>query len=122
MGLKRTSLLYRNYLSPEFAQELQTMIKLELKKSIATRGVSQEVREMAGARYDDKKVFKLSPSKWVVYLDLQTVNRVNGQKTKDVLARFPLVIEKADFNPVTNPTGLRITGFYGEPSRIGADG
>lgn len=121
-GLQKNIIAYRNYLTPEFAQELETMIKLDLKKSIATRGVSQEVREMVGARFDDKKVFKLSASKWVVYLDLQFVNRVNGQKTKDILARYPIVVEKADFDPAKNPTGLRITGFYGEPTRIGLDG
>ncbi|WP_318441610.1 PFL_4703 family integrating conjugative element protein [Photobacterium leiognathi] len=117
-GLEKNVIAYGNYLSPEFAETLKTQIKLELKKAIATRDVSQEVREMEGARFDDQKVFQLSPNKWVVYLDLQIVNRVNSQKTKDIAARFPIVVEKADFDPAKNPTGLRITGYYGEPTRI----
>ena len=117
-GIERNIKAYGNYLSPEFQQQLIVQDKIDKKNAIAVQDVSQEVREMEGVRFDKDHVFQLTPSKWVVYLDLQIVDRFNGEKVKDAFMRYPVVVEKADFNPSVNPTGLRLTGFYQTPFRI----
>lgn len=118
IDLQKNLISYSNYMSPEFYNLLLIKTKIEIDDSLASKGVSQEIREMSGARFDDEHVFKLSPEKWVVYLDLNIINRLNGQKIKDFNIRYPIVVQVADFNAKTNPIGLQLTGFYQEPTRI----
>ncbi|HIF9337788.1 DUF2895 family protein [Photobacterium damselae] len=117
-GIDKNIYAYAPFLSPEFQQELRIKAKLDNEQAIAVKGVAQEVREMTGVRFNDDHIFQLTPSKWVVYLDLQVVDRLNGQIIKDADIRYPIVVEKADFDPLKNPIGLRLTGFYQHPTRI----
>ncbi|WP_305845355.1 DUF2895 family protein [Photobacterium leiognathi] len=117
-GIDKNIIAYSSFISPEFQQQLKIKNKIDKQKAIAVKGVTQEVREMSDVRFNDDQIFQLSPSKWVVYLDLEVVDRLNGQIIKDADIRYPVVVEKADFNPTLNPIGLRLTGFYQDPTRI----
>ncbi|MCD8549900.1 MAG: TIGR03746 family integrating conjugative element protein [Shewanella xiamenensis] len=109
-------LKFSNYISPEFGRELVAASEREDKAN--KTGISREFREMDGATWSEQRVFKLTPDKWVVYVDGTIKERLAGQVVREVNIRYPLVLERADYNPAKNPTGLKIVGFHEQPKRL----
>ena len=106
---------YQNYLAPEFANQLMFIHERDKADKL---GISRELKEVEAASWSDDRVFQLTPDKWVVYIDADITERLKGQLVRNVKVRYPLIIERADFNPTTNPTGMKIVGYYTNPSRL----
>lgn len=107
---------YGNYISPEFK-------KLLLKNFNAERGeksnVSRRVSEKIGTTWtEDNRIVNLGNKKWVVFLDITITERLNGQVIRNSSFRYPLLVQQVDFDPATNPTGMQLSGFYGNIERL----
>ncbi len=75
-----------------------------------TRDVALELN------YDPSQVRTISNNRFLVTLDMQVIERVNGSEIKNIRIRYPLTVV-ADQRPC-NQFGMRIEGFASQPTRL----
>lgn len=86
------------------------------------RNRSRAVYEMPGRGYTLERVRANSESDWNVTLDLYTDEEWTGreieEKLKRLLVRYPLHIVRIDADVSSNPWGLALNCYNGQPQRI----
>jgi len=79
------------------------------------------VFEIAGRGYGDDSTYRvrvLSPSDWIVTLDLDVDEYYRGDLVKRAFVRYPIRVVRYDVDPGHNPWGLALDCFAGSPERI----
>lgn len=76
------------------------------------------VSEIPGRGYSEQRVFIQSDDSWVVYLDLQVMETLRGERVKDAYVRFPLRVVRYEIDRESNPFGLALDCFSEEPQRL----
>ncbi len=108
------------YLTPQYRQQL-----LEDLKERGKAGELQRTRTMAeipGHGYAENRVDILGNGSWIVWLDLQMTETVNGVPVKQAALRYPLHVVRYDVSRETNPYGLALDGYSDEgPRRLTID-
>jgi len=109
------------YLTPGFRKELIEDMESRSKNGELT-GRVRFIQAIHGQGYEDRRVDLLDDSNWVVWLDFNIQEYVNGMQVKNVKIRYPLRVTRFDVDPETNPWGLALNGFSGQgPIRLGDD-
>nr|WP_274601939.1 TIGR03746 family integrating conjugative element protein [Vibrio sp. S11_S32] len=116
---KNVNIAYSAYIQPEFRQQLMDNFARE---TSSKTNINRKVTEMKGVKWtDNNRVVQLSDKKWVVYLDVNMIERLDDQVVRDQNFRYPIIVERVDFDPVKNPTGLELVGYYGSVKRLRAN-
>lgn len=108
------------YLTPQYRQQLLDDLKERGKAGELQR--TRTVAEIPGQGYEEKRVDILGNGSWVVWLDLQMTETVNGVPVKQAALRYPIHVVRYDVSRATNPYGLAIDGYAAEgPRRLTAE-
>lgn len=107
---------YRPYFSPSFTKVLKN--EYNKRNSKGTLQGRTRTLEPIGFPNPFEKVQKISATSWVVYLDVEITERINGNIVKNVMQRFPIIIKVDKRDRQRNAIGLRIEGFYKEPENL----
>ena len=108
---------HAGYLTPRFEAALKADLELRGKRgelAYRTRAVS----ELPGHGYEERRVDLKGNGVWVVWLDLQIQETVQGMDVKDTVIRYPLRVVRYGIDPESNPWGLALDGFAEEPRRL----
>lgn len=68
--------------------------------------------------YVDSRVEVETSHSWVVYMDLNVLESINGVNIKNLVIRYKLKIIKSDHNPAVNPWGFVIDGYADKPQKL----
>lgn len=106
------------YLTPKYRASLIADLELKGKQGeLAHR--SRSLQERSGHGYAEERVDVLDDNTWVVWLDLNLFESVQGMTVKEALIRYPLRVVRYGVDPESNPWGLALDGFHGVgPFRI----
>ncbi len=109
------------YLTPGFREELINDMETRSKNGELT-GRVRFIQAIQGQGYEERRVDLLDNGNWIVWLDFNIQEYVNGMQVKNVNIRYPLRVTRFDVDPETNPWGLALNGFSGKgPVRLGDD-
>ena len=109
------------YLTPGFRDELINDMETRSKNGELT-GRVRFIQAIPGQGYEERRVDLLDDSNWIVWLDFNIQEYVNGMQVKNVNIRYPLRVTRFDVDPETNPWGLALNGFAGQgPVRLDSD-
>ena len=75
------------------------------------------VQEAPGHGYEERRVDLIAPGVWVVWLDLDLLESVQGMTVKKTTIRYPLRVVRFAVDPESNPWGLALDGFAEEGPR-----
>jgi integrating conjugative element protein (TIGR03746 family) len=103
------------YLTPKYRQQLLDDLKERGKAGELQR--TRTVSEVPGHGYEEKRVDILGNGSWVVWLDLQMDETVNGIPVKRAALRYPIHVVRYDVSRETNPYGLALDGYTSEGPR-----
>ncbi len=108
------------YMTPRFQASLKADLDLRGRRGeLAYR--TRVVSELPGHGYEERRVDLLGNGVWVVWLDLQIRETVQGMEVKDTVIRYPLRVVRYEVDPESNPWGLALDGFAEEPHRMTED-
>lgn len=79
---------------------------------------TRAIREAPGRRYERERVEALGDDTWIVWIDVEIEEHVDGELVKHLRARYPLRVVRYDVDPQYNPWGLALDGFAGQPTQI----
>lgn len=109
------------YLTPTFREYL---IK-DMHERNRNGELQQRVRfiqPVPGVGFEERRVDVLDDSNWIVWLDVNIQEYVQGMQVKSVNIRYPVRVTRFNIDPETNPWGMALNGFSGEgPVRINDD-
>ena len=109
------------YLTPVFRSELIKDMEKRRQQGELT-GRVRFIQEMPGHGYEERRVDLLDDNNWIVWLDYNIQEFVNGMQVKNVNIRYPLRITRFDVDPESNPWGLALAGFSGKgPIKLDAN-
>jgi len=103
------------YLTPQYRQQLLEDLKERGKAGELQR--TRTVAEIPGHGYEEKRVDILGNGSWIVWLDLQMNETVNGVPVKQAALRYPIHVVRYDVSRETNPYGLALDGYSDEGPR-----
>ncbi|MGS2722118.1 PFL_4703 family integrating conjugative element protein [Porticoccus sp. GXU_MW_L64] len=66
------------------------------------------VEEVLGQTYTRQRVFIESNHSWLIWLDVQVTESMNGHPVKNVMLRYPLRVVRYDVDKEVNPWGLAL--------------
>ena len=107
---------YRNYLSPAFYQQLE-----QDKLDRSSNGELSRKRIMSGVSgmgYQPIDVTILGNGTWLVKMQLQIMETLEGAVIKNVIMTYPLIISRVHTSIQINPWGLEIRGYNQHPYRV----
>ncbi len=81
-------------------------------------GRQRSVWELPSRGFDGDKVQTVSPTAWVVGLDLHIRETYRGERIKDRMVHYPLKVVAHDVDPELNPWGLVLDCFAEAPTAI----
>lgn len=110
----------KHYMTPEFEGEVLADLKYKGKGGELTSR-TRAVQEVPGSGYAEHRVETLGNGVWVVHLDLQIIESVQGMRVKDTQVRYPLRVVRYPVDPERNPWGLALDGFTGNPERLATE-
>ncbi len=103
------------YLTPACYEE--RMQDLEVRRH-EVRGRQRSIWEIPSRGFDNSKVQAVTPTSWVVGLDLHVRETYRGERIKDRLIHYPLKVVSYDVDPEDNPWGLAIDCLADMPRAI----
>lgn len=103
------------YLTPYYRQQLLDDLKERGKAGELQR--TRTVTEIPGHGYEENRVDILGDGSWIVWLDLQMTETVNGVPVKQAALRYPLHVVRYDVSRESNPYGLAINGYASDGPR-----
>lgn len=106
---------YRNYLSSHFYQTLLEDMKARQQEGALSR--QRLVSGITGLGYSSSSVEVLGKDTWLVTLQLQIQESVDGALVKQIEENYPLVVTRVNTSVQINPWGLIISGFKSPPHR-----
>ena len=109
------------YLTPKFRSSLiEDMQQKSRLGELAHR--SRSLQAVAGVGFAAERVEIVSADQWVIWLDLDLVENVEGMTVKRTRIRYPLRVVRYAVDAEANPWGLALDGYAGEgPQRITAE-
>lgn len=103
------------YLTPHYRQQLLEDLKERGKAGELQR--TRTVTEIPGHGYAENRVDILGNGSWIVWLDLQMTETVNGVPVKQAALRYPIHVVRYDVSREVNPYGLALDGYSDEGPR-----
>ncbi len=82
------------------------------------RGRQRSIWEIPSRGFDNNKVQVITPTSWVVGLDLHIRETYRGERIKDRAVHYPLKVVAYDVDPEENPWGLVIDCLADMPRAI----
>ena len=80
---------------------------------------TRSLQAIAGAGYAAERVERVTTDQWVVWLDLELVEHLQGMTVKRTRIRYPLRVVRYPVDAEANPWGLALDGYAGDgPQRI----
>lgn len=104
------------YVTPSYRAELMADLERKGRQGELAYRV-RGIQEIAGHGYDERRVDVLAPGVWVVWLDLDLLESVQGMTVKKTAIRYPLRVVSLAVDPEANPWGLALDGFSSEGPR-----
>lgn len=103
-----------SYLTPTYIEWLKKDL---LKRKVAgeLQGRTRTITLVNGKAFDDRRVEKISPNRYVVWLDFQIHEYQKGMEVKEIKIRYPLRVVTANIGVDFNPWGLQLDGYSGNP-------
>ena len=101
------------YLSPRYRTQLLTDLELKAKRGeLASR--ERGLQEIPGANFEERRVEIVSDDVWIVWLDMELSESVQGVPVKKKHIRYPLRVIRYAVDIEANPWGLALDGFDAE--------
>ena len=100
------------YLTPRFRSQLLADLKAKAKRGELTLR-ERGMQEIPGANYEERRVDLLSEDVWIVWLDMELSESVQGVPVKEKYIRFPIRVVRYEVDIEANPWGLALDGFEG---------
>ena len=104
------------YVTPSYRAELMADLERKGRQGELAYRV-RGIQEIAGHGYEEHRVDVLAPGVWVVWLDLDLLESVQGMTVKKTAIRYPLRVVSLAVDPEANPWGLALDGFSSEGPR-----
>ena len=106
------------YFTPGFRSQLISEMELRSKGGeLSDR--TRSIQALPGSAYEERRVDRISPNRWLVWLDYQIIEHVRGMEVKNVKIRYPVKVVRYAVDPEQNPWGLALDGYAGDgPRRI----
>ena len=98
------------YLTPRYRETLIAEMELKARNgelSFRERALQQIVDH----GFEERRVDLLSEGVWVIWLDLELMETVQGMEVKRKEIRYPIRVVRYDIDPEVNPWGLALDGF-----------
>jgi integrating conjugative element protein (TIGR03746 family) len=106
------------YLTPEFRQALIADMQLKGKQGELAHRV-RSLQAIAGHAYEERRVDILGKDAWVVWVDFELQESVQGMTVKRSTIRYPIRVVRYAVDGESNPWGLALDGFAGDgPQRL----
>jgi integrating conjugative element protein (TIGR03746 family) len=105
------------FLTPKFRQELELDVKTKAHRG-ELRGRARTVQEYPGRNFTPQRVEMLGQGVWIVWLDLDLEETVQGEPVKRAPVRYGLRVVTYDVEQTLNPWGLALDGFVMQPKRL----
>lgn len=112
---------YSPYLTPACRQDRLKDHEARLARGELS-GRQRAVWEIPGRGYAYERVRAEGAGSWVVYLDVQIEETINGQRVKARAVSYALRIVRYDVDPTLNPFGLALDCLAAVPGAIGVEG
>jgi len=107
------------YLTPKFREALIGDMQDKGKHGELAHRV-RSLQAVADHRYEERRVDILSKDVWVVWLDFELEESVQGMTVKHTTIRYPIRVVRYPVDAEANPWGLALDGFAGDgPKRLG---
>jgi len=103
------------FISKQFMAKLVTDIKLKRVRG-ELDGRTRQVNLLSG--YDEAHVDIINDSSWVVWLDMELVEHVQGMEIKRIKIRYPIKVTQTQVEQDKNPWGLLLDGYKQVPFEI----
>lgn len=100
------------FLTPDMRTLLNQELDQKTRKS-ELRNRTRTVSEIIGRNFEVGKVEVKGNGTWVVWLELNIQEYVNGKKIKDTNVQYPIKVANYDVDPEKNPWGLALDGYSG---------
>lgn len=98
------------YLTPRYRSQLLTDLEQKAKRGeLASR--ERGLQEIPGANYEERRVDIVSDDVWIVWLDMELSESVQGVPVKKKHIRYPLRVVRYEVDIEANPWGLALDGF-----------
>ncbi len=106
------------YLTPGFRRDLiEDMQRKARLGELANR--TRSLQAVAGDGYQSQRVERVTADEWVIWLDLDLTESVEGMTVKRTRIRYPVRVVRYAIDAEANPWGLAIDGYAGGgPERI----
>ena len=98
------------FLTPEMRTLLDGELDQKTKKS-ELRNRTRTVSEIAGRNFETGKVDVMGNGTWVVWLELNIKEYVNGKRIKNTNVQYPIKVVNYDVDPEMNQWGLALDGY-----------
>lgn len=106
------------YLTPAFRQALVADLEAKGKRGELAHRV-RGLQAIPGRGYEERRVEVLSDDAWVVWLDMELTESVQGVAVKQTAIRYPLRVVRYAIDAEANPWGLALDGYAADgPQRI----
>ncbi len=107
-----------DYLTPSFRETLHEDLR-ERQRQGELNGRTRTTSLLPGVVYAADRVTIKSANEWVVHLDLELIETLNGAPVKQAHIRYPVKVVRFEVDWERNPWGLALDGFAGAgPVRI----
>ncbi len=108
------------YLTPDFRETLISDMHNKSRVGELTHRV-RGLQAIPGAGFSERRVEIVSDHEWLVWLDLELSESVQGMTVKHTRIRYPVRVVRYAVDAEANPWGLALAGYAGSgPSRIDA--
>jgi integrating conjugative element protein (TIGR03746 family) len=109
------------YMTPKFRSTLIEDMRTKARLGeLASR--TRSLQAVAGVGFSSERVEIVSADQWIVWLDLDLTESVEGMTVKQTRIRYPLLVVRYAVDAESNPWGLALAGYAGDgPQRISAE-
>jgi integrating conjugative element protein (TIGR03746 family) len=106
------------YLTPKFREQLIADLQAKARAGELARR-TRSLQVIAGAGYTSDRVDIVTPDQWVIWLDLELVEHLQGMIVKRTRIRYPVRVVRYAVDAEANPWGLALDGYAANgPQRI----
>ena len=105
------------YLTPGFRETLLSEMEKKSRNGELKSRV-RNIQEVWGRGYTEDRVQIESEDSWIVWVDVEISETIHGRPVKNVYVQYPMRIVRYDVDPESNPWGLAISGYEGEPFKL----
>ena len=110
------------YLTPMYREALVSELETKARRG-ELAGRERGMQELLGRGFSEDRVRVLKDGVWLVIVDMELFESVQGTAVKRKQIRYPLRIVRYDIDRETNPWGLALDGFEKTgPIALVADG